>query len=223
MNNLGNKPLIVMIGLIASMISIYVFVTGRPSLKEAYPPSSALVENFVQAPAAAQANNVSQEQPAEYSANPLSEPLLAFTPCVTFDECPDAISIYTALGEPESYDYDVNYSIEAERDLFIRFSTGWCTKDQTLLDDHVPHLKAIFAINGVSYKQELTEEYGTRPTEEDAAIDMYCYHFGTGISNWEPGVTYRINFGFIMDTDLYDGWENFPKGDYIHTYFITGK
>jgi hypothetical protein len=211
MDNLGNKPIIVFIGLVASIISIYVFVSGRQNLRQVYREPAPLTQAPVQV------------QAMKPVANLESEPVLTFAPCVTSLACPDSVPIFKALGEPDPFDYNTEHSLDVNSEYVISFSQGWCTKDEALLHDHVPHLQPVFAVDGISYKDMLETEYSTQPSDEDPAVDMYCYRFGTGVSNWEPGVTYRINFGMIMDTDLYDGWENYTKGDYLRTYYVTGQ
>src|SRR5690349_13567143 len=124
-DNKSIVPIIVaIIGVVGSFITIFAFTTGKQSLRDA-----------LQKPARPTETPMQVLPPKE----PLAMPRLTFLPCATSQACPTATSIFTALGEPKPYDFNAEYSLEVNHDLFIRFSQGWCTKDQSLLHDHISH------------------------------------------------------------------------------------
>ena len=151
---------------------------------------------------------------------------LSFKQCPNDDACPGSrtmAEVLTESGQPGPYDFNVTYSLDIPQATTIRFAIGWCTKDSQLLQEHLPHFQFVFAIDGVSNQDKLGTLYDTVPYPEDPSINAYCHHIGVGVSNWQPGVRYRINFGKIQDIDLFDGWSNYSKGNFVRTYMITGK
>ena len=146
-------------------------------------------------------------------------PALQFEPCASNTSCPNYVPIREIVGNPDPFPQNAEYSADISSDTQIRFLTGWCTKDQQWLDDNLAHIQFFFAINGVSYQDQLAAGYITDPSSEYPS----CYWKGVGVSNWQPGDIYRISIGQTRDADLFDGATTTPKGETYRTFVLTVK
>ena len=117
MSNRRIKTLIAFIGLIASILGIIAFVTGKQSMHE-----------FISIPAE-EALVAATQVPVE----PIRSDVINITGCSSMFECPDATPIKSLLGEGIQYDFDVEYKVAINFGDKIRFSTGWCTNDSERL------------------------------------------------------------------------------------------
>ena len=148
-----------------------------------------------------------------------SAPALQFEPCTSDTSCLNYVQIREIVGNPEPFAIDTEYSAEISSDSQIQFQSGWCAKDQRWLDDNLPHIQFFFAINGVSYRDQLGAEHYTGADSEYPS----CYRASVGVSNWQSGVVYRISIGQIRDADLFDGGTTAPKGQSFRTFVLTVK
>jgi hypothetical protein len=202
----GNKRWYIWLGILATAITLIVFITGKNLPDFFSDPSKETLAGATQMPI-----------------EPYQSDLINITGCSSTMECPDSISIKTLLGEGIQYDFNVEYKVAINPEEKIRFSTGWCTNEEELLYDNLNHMVYVFVVDGVSLIDQLKSQYDESVDLDDPAVTNYCYFIGSSIDGWQSGQTYRIILGFKADADIYDGWSTFQQGDYLRTYIVTVK
>lgn len=115
------------------------------------------------------------------------------------------------------------YSVTIPLDKQVRFSIGWCTLTEDLLEPNLEQIQFVLAIDGSNYAHLLQENYYTREDSTTPTGLKYCFGVTGVVSGWESGRTYRIEFGFTILSEVDDGWDVYPPGDVTHTYIITSE
>jgi hypothetical protein len=135
------------------------------------------------------------------------------------NECPDAISAISLLGEDTSVNFDRYYHVRIARADPIQFLIGWCTNDQALLDQNLERMEFVFTIDAHSYADHLRSQSWSQPGVDNSAETEYCYRTGAVIRNWDYGM-YDVQFGYRIHAEIFDGWETYPPQDRIRYYSL---
>ncbi|MBI2334087.1 MAG: hypothetical protein HYU84_18325 [Chloroflexi bacterium] len=138
---------------------------------------------------------------------------LQFTDCVVELECPDVDRIWDLYPEDTEWAAIRVFEASISADKPLRFSMGWCTKEESLLQSNLDQIELVFTINGVSYADKMKHQYDSNPDENDETRDDYCYLGGTVVSNWQKGVKYHIELGYLIKADINDGWDDYFRDE----------
>jgi len=142
--------------------------------------------------------------------------------CVFIDWCPEAIPV-DVLSEAEDETAGRNL-IEFSYDQPIQFIVGWMARDESLLQDKLEHINWIFTIDGQRYFREDWLEPGEAPDEFNVSVARPGMWFGVVMGNWEIGESHEVNIGYILDAEVYNGWETFPANtSYLARYLLQPK
>jgi len=145
---------------------------------------------------------------------------LKFTACVVEMECPEVDRIGKLFPEDTEWDAIRVFETNIPADKPVRFSTGWCTKEESTLKENLEQLEFVFTINGVSYVDRMKFQYDSSPDGNDETQTDYCYRGGTVVSNWQPGQQYHIQLGILIKEDINDGWKDYFRNEKRYSNFL---
>ena len=138
---------------------------------------------------------------------PTPVPPILFYGCPFPSDCPEAerLASYTdaALQSNEPIYVEFPYNVP------VRVNLGWYTLDQAHLDENMRHIEFFFKIDGVRYDDPSMFKYGIYYDEEGNPTDYPGYFFGVVLLDWNIGIQHTIEYGFVIDSSINDGW-----GDY---------
>lgn len=145
---------------------------------------------------------------------------LKFSDCVVELECPDIERIWDQFPEDTEWDAVRVFESSIPAGKALRFSVGWCTKEQHVLLENLDEIEYVFTIDGVSYADRLKFQYQSNPDSNDETQTDYCQVGGTVVSNWQPGKKYNIEFGVLIKETLNDGWREYVTGEKRYSHIL---
>ncbi len=145
---------------------------------------------------------------------------LQFTDCIVELECPEVERIWDQLPEDTQWDAIRVFEASLPADKPIRFSTGWCTKEQGLLQENLDEIEYVFTIDGISYVDTLKFQYDANPDTDESTMNDYCQVGGTVVSGWQAGKKYNIEFGILVKEAMSDGWRDYVTGEKLYSHFL---
>jgi len=89
----------------------------------------------------------------------------------------------------------------------LEWSYGWCAATQAILDSNLQMMKWKFTIND----SDIPIENFKNQTYKSG--DWFCAGYYTILDNWQPGA-YHLKSGFVINTTMNDGQDNYPSGTY---------
>jgi hypothetical protein len=140
--------------------------------------------------------------------------------CMEPHNCPGVTLVSRVYGD-KVLEYNVEYPATIPPQTQVWMSYLWCSIDQATLDDNLKRMAFDLTVDGVSYVDSLETEYFTVPTAEDLNVKEYCYGVGGAIRGWQAGHTYRVVFGPVFTSDLFDGWKTYAAGSQQEIYLLT--
>lgn len=145
---------------------------------------------------------------------------LKFTDCIVELECPEVERIWDQYPEDTTWDAVRIFEASIPADKPLRFSTGWCTKEQGLLQENLDEIEYVFTIDGVSYADKLKFQYQSNPDSNDETMTDYCQVGGVVVSGWQPGRRYNIEAGVLIKEALSDGWRDYITGEKLYSHLL---
>jgi len=144
--------------------------------------------------------------------------------CNPVSECPDSsVSISSFFREDEELEYNTEYPVSVPMDAEVGFFTGWCTLEQEMLDENLEHIEFVFAVDGVSFIEQLKPRTYAVQDQADSTKLNYCHSVNGVVSNWQKDQAYRIVFGIKYEEAIFDGWDTYEPGDYTRIYLISAE
>jgi hypothetical protein len=139
------------------------------------------------------------------TATPVPPPPMTVTRCIFEEDCPEAHFFTSYLPNPIMSNLLTEVVFPAEDKM--RVNVGWCTKDETALQDNLQHISYMFEIDGISYLDQASISQGTSTDETDPTISYPCSFIGVMLSGWTIGENHLVTIGVSFDAPVYDGWE----------------
>jgi hypothetical protein len=141
------------------------------------------------------------------TATPVPPPPVTITSCVFQDDCPEANLVTSYLAaDPE---INVITPVVFPYGDKVRLNIGWCTKDDTALEDNIQHISYIFEIDGISYLDLATVKPGFSADNNDPSIQSPCVFIGAMLSGWQIGEDHQVTIGYSFDAEIFDGWNSY--------------
>ena len=153
------------------------------------------------------------------TATPVPPPPVTITNCVFQEECPEANLVSTYLqADP---DVNVITPVVFPYGDKVRLNIGWCTLDETSLQDNLKHISYIFEIDGISYLDLAAVEHGYSTDANDPSIQYPCTFIGAMLSGWQIGEDHQVTIGYSFDADVFDGWNTYTP--FTNEYILDLK
>ncbi|MHC1740654.1 MAG: hypothetical protein AB9897_06035 [Anaerolineaceae bacterium] len=150
------------------------------------------------------------------TATPL--PPLMMQGCPFLNSCPgvEDIESYSSDSIPvgETVDIQIQY------DRPVRINVGWSAADQQHLEDNIPHIAFYFRIDGKSYDTTSFVDSGFWYSTPTSETDLLEYSMGVVLSGWKIGETHKIEYGYVTDTTLNDGWSEWGPLNMDYTIIV---
>jgi hypothetical protein len=131
--------------------------------------------------------------------------VITMTACPFLNECPgvEDISVYNNDDLPVAE----TVTIKVPYDRPVRINVGWPAMDQEHLDEDIPHIKFYFRIDGKEVDATPFVESGLWYSSADSQTDLLEYDLGIVLSGWKVGEIHLLEYGYIQDAVLSDGWQ----------------
>ena len=228
--DIGNRVWYVIISLIASIISIVVFVTGRniPDYKSTPIPSPTTFVFLL----------------------PSSTPALALTPTSVFTPTGNIMVTPTSLGSEEKWKGILRVrmptlnEIRAEKPVSLwsansidvqdmhepgiveyrgKVAQGieyllpvyWCALSSELLSENMEFITTEFLVNGEKIPEKYIFTY-----RYDTNTHWFCSYHAVVLGGWAKGAEYILDIRRTLVKDLTDGQTDYAAGKYIYRIVV---
>ena len=91
----------------------------------------------------------------------------------------------------------------------VRINLAWIARDQQHLDNNLQHLKFFFKIDGISYTNDSMFKNGVSYDDAGNPTDNPGLFMGVALSGWKVGYPHTIEYGYVIDSLINDGWDDF--------------
>ena len=133
----------------------------------------------------------------------------------------DMLSIWDAnqlsLGDMLSPDIR-SLSGTAQKEKEYLWPIYWCSKDQATLANNVENITTVFMVNGEIVPSEYIFDY-----YYDTNTGWKCNYHATVIGRWPSNVQLILQVKRTFATQINDGQQSYPAGDYIYELNISVK
>lgn len=74
-------------------------------------------------------------------------------------------------------------------------------------------------VNDEPIKNEDLFGYITIEETDGGLYPGFC--IGAAISGWQTGMTYKLEYGYVITGNIVDGWYDYEPQTILHTFYIT--
>jgi len=113
-------------------------------------------------------------------------------------------------GAPGTQTWQVTLTSSEAAVIYV----GWCTTDQTHLDQNYQHLTWTVEVDGK------TLLLSSRYEDDSSDVQQACRSYAGIVNSWPAG-QHTIRTNMHVDQEINDGWNSYPAGDYVDVYRIT--
>lgn len=110
------------------------------------------------------------------------------------------------------------YEVTLTSDKEYLWPLEWCSLGKALLDENIEAMSLEFLINGKAIPKESIFYY---QYANDSGWN--CSYWATVLGNWESGAEYNLVVSYTFNSEVFDGEESYPAGDYVHCFRTTIK
>ncbi len=163
-----------------------------------------------------------------YTPTPTQTPLPTATPkppvlmaqCTENANCPDAVSIFDLVEG--SIDFDAINYIDLPVNQSVWVNDIWNAIDNETMTENLPNILWFFQIDGQDFFQTSWLKPGEFEyySEPDGAL-FPGYQWGVVLDNWKVGEAHQIEFGYVIDKAISNGWYDFDEGYTFVASFIV--
>jgi hypothetical protein len=138
--------------------------------------------------------------------------------CSDYAQCPSAISIWDLVGGMQGMDAPgvIEHEVWISAGTKVYAGIGWCTANETLLQDNLSKGTWTLKIDGQDYSGQLA-------SRQYQSGGYPCQYFGAVIQGWELGRTYTVEFGHTFHEDINDGFSVYPAGEYVWRFTMHAQ
>lgn len=151
---------------------------------------------------------------------PPSAPTQASTEILIEPYQPQIIDQYPTLQnlvpnwESSSVPGTRTWNVELAADQSTLFFQGWCTTTSTILNENYNHIQYLAEVDGKSVSVESL--YRLDSLSEEQACRDYI-----GLIRVWPAGQHIIMTTMRLNSQINDGWSDYPAGDYVEIYNVT--
>jgi formylglycine-generating enzyme required for sulfatase activity len=109
------------------------------------------------------------------------------------------------------------YEARVEPDEAWIWDFVWCATDRSGLKEILAPLSITFLIDGEPLPQHLIFE---QEREALSLPDWQCHYWATKLQDWNRGSTVTLEIYYTLSTEIYDGQDHYPAGEYHHLLHI---
>jgi hypothetical protein len=115
------------------------------------------------------------------------------------------------LKEPGSKEF----RIRVASDEALIWPFYWCASDKAQLELNLQSIAVQFSVDGRRIPPGFLLEYETDSEQWN------CHYWATLLSRWRSGSTISLTIQYSFGQDVFDGYSDYPAGDYYSTLVIT--
>lgn len=230
---MGNKLWYVVLSLIASILSIVVFITGRnlpdyekegdtpivaatyTSTATHYPETIPLTPTNTSSP-----TNITETTPTISSkVNDWSGILSVRMPTLNEIRAEAPVSLWdeNLIDVRDMYAEGIaSYSGKASVNAKYLLPVYWCALSPKLLEENMNSIMTEFFVNDEKIPEKYIFTYNY-----DTNTNWHCNYHAVILSDWTKGVQYTLDIRRTIKTNLSDGQSNYSSGEYIYRLVIT--
>jgi hypothetical protein len=144
-------------------------------------------------------------------------PIIGFISCGLIKDCPQAALIGDFVNaENDGNGYQV---VRIPYDRVIHFSSRWIAMDDILLEENLQNIEWVFKIDGQDYFIPDMLKTDLFVVEEGDGISYPGKLLGVVLGGWEIDSAHKVEIGFIVKEDVFDGWKTTEAGiSFVTTY-----
>lgn len=214
MKKLAENPIIIIIGLMASCISIFAFFTDINSIVDFFTPNEAVLsagnptletETPTMIPPTLEWNNILKVR------KPTLNEIRAENPVSIWVENGITVKDMPAPGTTQYLGvaiYDHDYLLPVY----------WCAKSADLLQQNMDNIETVFTVNGEIVPEKYVFSYNY-----DTTNGWKCSYHAVIFGGWEFNTQYSLQAQRTLKTDLSDGQSSYVAGEYIFALIVSVK
>lgn len=220
--NLSKNPVLILLGAIASCISIFVFVTGINNLNEVVEPAQGTLavittERSVPASSLLTPSPVSIKITESVWADPLS----ARKPSLNEIRADNPVSIWVrnAIAVRDMTDPGTDYytgTAEFGREYLL--PVYWCANSPETLQQNMDNIETTFLVNDQVVPEKYIFNYNY-----DTDNGWNCSYHAVILGNWNIKTQYNLQVQRIIKADVSDGVLDYPAGKYTISFSVNVK
>jgi hypothetical protein len=204
--------LVGLIGLIASVIGIYTFLTGNASVVDVFhtsTPSTVEVTPSVSVP------------PPTPTPTQLPAPIIGVIASYPTERNLQTLStiwsknklFFIDMSTPGTQEYQVDG--KATDRLIWNFS--WCAAAEGLLDEILAPLSVDFLIDDAVLGGDLLRQY----EDIDKGSGDRCKYWATKLTDWEGGKRVKLQIKYYFEEAVNDGRQDYASGQYSQIIWVA--
>lgn len=219
MKKLSENPAVVILGIIASCISVFAFFTDINSIKDFFTPN----EVVLSAGEATQksGNGIPVQPPTAVLSQGWSGILKVRMPTLNEIRADDPISLWVenhvTVSDMHTPGID-QYSGEAIHDHEYLFPVYWCANTADLLQQNMDNIETVFTVNGETVPEKYIFNYNY-----DTSNGWKCSYHAVVFSGWNLNTHYDLQAKRTLKIDLSDGESSYKAGEYIFALSVSVK
>lgn len=243
--DLGSKTWVVVLGLIATIISIVVFVTGKnlpdffapataepaaglnattvlPAVAPTQPPAPTTMPALTLVPTLSPTQTTISVVPSETPvSNRWSGVLSVRLPTLNEIREEKPVSLWDAnlINVGDRYAPGVSaYAGKAQVGSEYLLPIYWCAATADRLAQNLENIETVFTVNAefIPEKAIFTYNYDTK-------TGWNCNYHAVVLGDWVKGVPYTIEIKRTLKQALSDGKSDYAPGEYLYRLSITGQ
>lgn len=212
-----------LIGLVASVVGIYTFLTGNSSVGDLIPtntPTALAATPTVVLPTTSAIPTADLPNPIPTSTRPpaaVSGVLASYPTQRNLQTLPNIWSKnkldFGDMTSPGTQEYQVDG--KATDRLIWNFT--WCAVDQAWLDEILEPLSVEFLIGDVQLRDDVVRQY----EESNRKSGERCRVWATKLTDWEGGKRIKLTIQYDLVEAVNDGRQEYARGRYSHIIWVA--
>ncbi len=219
MKRLAETPVIVLLGIIASCISVFAFFTDINSIYDFFTPNETVLSAKYQTPVSNVA--LAPQLPTGTMSPDWSGVLEARKPTLNEIRAEVPVSIWIEnnievrdMRAPGTDQYPGTAAVGREYLLPVY----WCASSADQLQQNMDNIETIFMVNGEVVPEKYIFNYNY-----DANDEWKCSYHAVVFSGWDRSQQYTLQARRILKVDLSDGQSSYQAGTYVFGLVISVK
>ncbi len=219
MKKLSENPAIIILGIIASCISVFAFLTDINSIQDFFTPNEVVLS--AGQPTQKSSDSIPVQPATAVIPQGWSGVLKVRMPTLNEIRADDPISIWVknnvTVSDMRTPGVD-QYSGEVIYDQEYLFPVYWCANTAELLQQNMDNIDTVFFVNGEAVPEKYVFNYNY-----DTSNGWKCSYHAVVFSGWNANTEYDLKAKRTIKIDLSDGQSSYEAGEYIFAILISVK
>ena len=201
-----------LIGVIASIIGIYTFLTGNASLVDVFPTSTPVTIDVTPSVSVPSPTPTTTQTPVSITGVIASYPTERNLQTLSTIWSKNKIT-FIDMSTPGTQEYHVDG--KATDRLIWNFS--WCAVDQGHLEKILAPLTVDFLIGEVVLGSDVLRQY----EDTDRSSGDRCKYWTTKLTDWEGGKRFKLQINYFLEETINDGHQDYAPGQYHQIIWVA--